>query len=83
MVDGISYKRHRFPLDVIRYAVWLWLRFTLSFPNVEELIAERGIEVSRETVRYWVIRFGPQIAANLKRRRGSPTDRRHLDGDGR
>ena len=79
MVDGISYKRRRFPPDVIRYAVWLYLRFTLSLREVEEMLAERGIEVSRETVRYWVIKFGPLIAANLRRRRVSPTCRWHLD----
>ena len=47
----ISFKRHRFPPDVIRYAVWLYFRFTLSLRDVEELLAERGIEVSREAVR--------------------------------
>ncbi|MEO1773955.1 MAG: IS6 family transposase [Pseudomonadota bacterium] len=79
MVDGISFKRHRFPPDVIRYAIWLYLRFTLSLRDVEEMLAERGIEVSRETVRYWVIKFGPRIAANLRRRRWPPTGRWHLD----
>ena len=47
----ISVKRHRFPADVIRYAVWLYFRFTLSFRDVEELLAQRGIEVSYETIR--------------------------------
>ena len=79
MVDGISFKRHRFPPDVIRYAIWLYLRFTLSFRDVEEMLAERGIDVSREAVRYWVIKSGPRIAANLRRRRSSPTGRWHLD----
>ena len=75
----ISFKRHRFPPDVIRYAVWLYFRFTLSVRDVEELLAERGIEASREAVRCWVIKFGPAIASNLRRRRGPPTGRWHLD----
>ena len=75
----ISFKRHRFPPDVIRYAVWLYFRFTLSVRDVEELLAQRGIEVSREAVRCWVIKFGPLIAANLRRRRSRPTGRWHLD----
>lgn len=79
MDRGISFKRHRFPPDVIRYAVRLYLRFTLSIRDVEELLAQRGIEVSREAVRCWVIKFGPLIAANLRRRQSSPTGRRHLD----
>jgi putative transposase len=75
----ISFKRHRFPPDVIRYAVWLYFRFTLSIRDVEELLAQRGIEVSREAIRCWVIKFGPLIAANLRRRRCAPTGRWHLD----
>ena len=78
-MNPISFKRHRFPPDVIRYAVWLYFRFTLSIRDVEELLAQRGIEVSREAVRCWVIKFGPQIAANLRRRRSPPTGRWHLD----
>src|SRR5277367_6808964 len=75
----ISFKRHRFPPDVIRYAVWLYFRFTLSIRDVEELLAQRGIEVSREAVRCWVNKFGPLIAANLRGRRSPPTGRWHLD----
>jgi transposase-like protein len=75
----ISFKRHRFPADVIRHAVWLYLRFTLSLRDVEELLAQRGIDVSYETIRCWVIKFGPQIAANLKAKRPSPSPRWHLD----
>ena len=75
----ISFKRHRFPPDVIRHAVWLYFRFTLSIRDVEELLAQRGIEVSREAVRCWINKFGPLIAANLRRRRGPPTGRWHLD----
>lgn len=79
MVQPISFKRHRFPADVIRHAVWLYFRFTLSIRDVEELLAQRGIEASREAVRCWVNKFGPMIAANLRRRRISPTGRWHLD----
>ena len=75
----ISFKRHRFPPDVIRHAVWLYFRFTLSIRDVEELLAQRGVEVSREAVRCWINKFGPLIAANLRRRRGPPTGRWHLD----
>lgn len=75
----ISFKRHRFPPDVISHAVWLYFRFTLSFRDVEELLAQRGIEVSYETIRCWTIKFGPLIAKNLKRKRPAPSPRWHLD----
>jgi len=75
----ISFKRHRFPADVIRQAVWLYFRFTLSLRDVEELLAARGVQVSRETIRCWTIKFGPQVARNLKRRRSPPSPRWHLD----
>jgi len=78
-MDPISFKHHRFPPDVIRYGVWLYFRFTLSFRDVEELLAERGIEVSYETIRCWTLKFGPLIAANLRRRRSPPSGRWHLD----
>jgi transposase-like protein len=64
---------------VIRQAVWLYFRFTLSLRDVEELLAQRGIEMSYETIRCWIVKFGPQIAANLRRRRSPPTGRWHLD----
>ena len=75
----ISFKRHRFPADVIRYAVWLYFRFSLSFRDVEELLAQRGIEVSYETIRCWTIKFGPLFARRLKKRRRAPSPRWHLD----
>lgn len=78
-MQPISFKRHRFAPDVIRYAVWLYFRFTLSVRDVEELLAQRGIEASREAIRCWVIKFGPLIGANLRRGRASPTGRWHLD----
>jgi len=79
VTQGVSFKRHRFPADLIRQAVWLYFRFTLSIRDVEELLAQRGIEVSREAVRCWVNKFGPLIAAQIRRRRGPPTGRWHLD----
>src|SRR5258708_3659500 len=78
-MQPISYARHRFPPDVIRHAVWLYLRFTLSYRDVEDLLAERGLQVSNETVRRWALKFGPVIARNLRRGRPTPHDRWHLD----
>ena len=75
----ISYARHRFPPDVIRHAVWLYLRFTLSYRDVEDLLAERGLEVSNESIRRWVLKFGPAIARNLRSIRPRPHDHWHLD----
>ena len=75
----ISYARHRFPPDVIRHAVWLYLRFTLSYRDVEDLLAERGLVVSNETIRRWVLKFGPKIARNLRQARPKPHGRWHLD----
>jgi transposase-like protein len=75
----ISYKGYRFPLEIIQQAIWLYVRFTLSFRDVEDLLAERGIMVSYETVRRWVNHFGPMIAANLRKRRPKPYTTWHLD----
>ncbi|RYE64782.1 MAG: IS6 family transposase [Oxalobacteraceae bacterium] len=75
----LSFKRHRFPSDVIRHAVWLYFRFSLSLRDVEELLAQRGIDVSYETIRCWTIKFGPQIARRLKKLRPAPSPRWHLD----
>ena len=75
----ISYAGYRFPPVIIQQAVWLYARFTLSFRDVEDLLAERGIMVSYETVRRWVRYFGPTIAADLRRRRPKPHSTWHLD----
>ena len=75
----ISYKRHRFPPDVIRLGIWLYFRFTLSLRDVEDLLAERGIDVTYETVRCWANKFGPAIAANIRRKRGRGDSVWHLD----
>ena len=60
-------------------AIWLYLRFTLSYRDVEELLAERGLDISYETVRRWVLKFGPAIARRLRRRRPRPSKPWHLD----
>jgi putative transposase len=75
----ISYARHQFPPVVIQHAVWLYIRFTLSFRDVEDLLAERGLAVSYETIRRWVLKFGPAIARRLRQRRPKPSPRWHLD----
>src|SRR4028119_878811 len=78
-MQPISYARHQFPAEIIRHATWLYLRFTLSYRDVEELLAERGIETSYESVRRWVLKFGPMFARNLRRLRPRPTGTWHLD----
>jgi putative transposase len=64
-MQPISYNRYQFPAEVIRHATWLYLRFTLSYSDVEELLAERGIETSYESIRRWVLKFGPAFARNM------------------
>src|SRR5712672_2901357 len=78
-MDQLSYCRHRFPPAVIQHAIWLYLRFTLSYRDVEDLLAERGLDVSYETVRRWVLKFGLLFARELRRRRPRPTSTWHLD----
>ena len=75
----LPFKRHRFPVEVIRHAVWLYFRFSLSLRDVEEMLAARGIEVSYETIRCWTRKFGPLIARRLRKRRPAPSPRWHLD----
>jgi len=76
---NISFKRHRFPPEVIRHAVWLYARFTLSFRDVEDLLAERGLDISYETTRRWFLKFGAPIARTLRHMRPTPSDYWHLD----
>jgi putative transposase len=78
-MQPISYSRHRYPPEVIRQAVWLYLRFTLSYRDVEELLAERGLDISYETIRRWVRKFGLQFARRLRARRPRPSSQWHLD----
>ena len=73
------YKRHRFPGEIISHAVWLYDRFLLSYRDVEELLAERGIAVSYETIRRWCRNFGPTFADGGRRRRPRPGDKWHID----
>ena len=75
----ISCGGYRFPPEIIQQAIWLYLRFTLSLRDVEDLLAERGITVSYESVRRWVHHFGPIIAADLRKRRPKPHTTWHLD----
>jgi putative transposase len=75
----ISFARHQFPPAIIRHAVWLYMRFTLSYRDVEDLLAERGLDVSYEMVRRWVLKFGPVFARELRHRRPRPTARWNLD----
>src|SRR5215204_6385525 len=65
----LTYCGYRFPGDIIQRAVWMYLRFTLSFRDVEELLAERGIVITYESVRRWILTFGPMIARRLRARR--------------
>ncbi len=79
VMKPISYVHHRFPPDVIRHAVWLYLRFTVSYRDVEDLLAERRLMVSSESIRRWVLKFGPLIAKNLRESRAKAHCRWHLD----
>ena len=73
------YRRHRFPPEIISHAVWLYHRFTLSFRDVEDLLAERGVTVSYEAIRSWCRKFGPEYARTLRRRQGRLGDIWHVD----
>ena len=74
-----SYKGHRFPPKIISHAVWLYHRFTLSFRDVEDLLAERGIIVSHEAIRLWCLQFGPEYARRLRSKQGRGGDIGHVD----
>ncbi len=78
-VPPVSYKRYRFPPAIIAHAVWLYFRFPLSLRLVEEMLLERGILVSYETVRRWSLKFGRAYARRLRRKQASPGDIWHLD----
>lgn len=75
----VSYARHRFSPAIIQHAVWLYFRFALSYRDVEDMLAERGIDVSYETFRRWVLKFGRIYAQQIRRRRPRPSDQWHLD----
>jgi len=74
-----SYRGYRFPPDIISHAVWLYHRFGLSFRDVEDLLAERGVAVTYEAIRQWCQTFGVNYARRLRRRRGRMGDRWYLD----
>ena len=74
-----TYKRHRFPPDIISYAVWLYYRFNLSHRDIEDLLAERGIIVTRESIRLWCIKFGALYARRLKRKHRGYGDTFYID----
>lgn len=75
----ISYRRHRFPPIIIQHAVWLYYRFTLSYRDVEDLLAERGIDVSYESIRRWTAKFGQIYAKRIRRGRPRPSSTWHVD----
>ena len=72
--DANNYRGYRFPPQIISHAVWLYHRCSLSFRDVEELLAKRGILVSYETIRQWCRKFGPTYARKLRRRQGHLAD---------
>ena len=78
-VDAALYRRHRFPAEIISHAVWLYFRFNLSHRDVEELLVDRGIQVSYEAIRLWCRKFGPAYAEQVRRRRAAPADKWHVD----
>ena len=77
--QSISYKRHRFPPAIVTHAVWLYCRFNLSLREVEEMSLVRGIDVSYDTIRRWIVKFAPTIARGLRLRQSQPGDIWHLD----
>jgi len=79
MIPRSHYHRHRYPIDVISQCVWLYFRFSLSYRDVELMMAERGVVVSYETVRAWCSKFGREYAKRLRRNRGRLADTWHLD----
>jgi putative transposase len=74
-----SYPGYRFPREIIAHCVWLYFRFSLSFRDIQEMMLERGIEVSHEAIRLWCLKFGAEYARRLRRRRRRPGDTWHLD----
>ena len=78
-MQKVSYARHRFPPLIIQQAIWLYFKFSLSYRDVEDLFAERGIDVSYETVRRWVLKFGSIYARKLNKSRPRPSGQWHLD----
>ncbi|MGH8315977.1 MAG: IS6 family transposase, partial [Steroidobacterales bacterium] len=76
---GSAYRGYRFPPEIISYCVWLYFRFSVSYRDVEELTAERGVTVTYETIRAWCERFGRDYAKRIRARRGRLGDTWHMD----
>jgi len=74
-----TYKRHRYPPQVISHAIWLYHRFTLSFRDIEEILASRGVVVSYESIRQWCLKFTPSYARSLRKKQGTLGDQWFLD----
>ena len=74
-----TYKRHRFPPEIISYAVWLYFRFNISYRDIEDILAQRGITVSYESIRLWCIKFGVRYTRRLKRRHRGYGDTFYID----
>ena len=79
MATEASYKGHRYPVEIISHCVWLYYRFALSLRDISEMMLERGVVVSHETVRQWCAKFGQGYANQLRRRRPRPGDKWHVD----
>src|ERR1700693_2210171 len=79
-VSSVSpYKGHRFPVEIISHCVWLYFRFSLSFRDIDEMMAKRGVALTYETVREWCLKFGGAYAKRMRSRGLRPGDRWHLD----
>jgi len=78
-MTNISYRCHRFPPEIIQYAVWLYSKFTLSYRDIEDLLAERGLDISYETIRRWVNKFGADYARRIRSNRPEADTTWHLD----
>jgi putative transposase len=78
-VSASPYQGYRFPSEIISHSVWLYFRFSLSFRDIAEILAERGVAVTYETIRQWCLKFGQTYVNDLKRRRGKTGDKWHLD----
>ena len=76
---SVSYKYHRFPIEIIRHCVWLYYAFPLSYRDIEKIMLYRGIEVTYEAIRKWCKKFAQEYANQIRRRRPEPTDKWHLD----
>ena len=76
--SSFLYRRHRFPGEIISHCIWVYYRFSLSYRDIEEMMAQRGVKVSYETIRQWCLKFGQTIAEELRRRRPHPGDKWHL-----